>query len=153
MNTLKPYVDAVVGAGGLAVLALGVVKVPDHLRNQTALNFLSAGDTSVDYLKEQEKKYAQKLEVQEPEAAQQIISSCQEQLNSCLGDVQIPYGKSCERFVGMNALKFHDSLLPRQRDYLFDADPEKNECDLQIQSQIVKCHEKAVYCLEKPLRK
>lgn len=153
MNNLKPYVDAVAGAGALAVLALGVVKAPDHLRNQTALNFLNAGDTTVDYLKGQEKEYAQKLEVQKPEAAQQIISSCHEQLNSCLGNIQMPYVQPCKRFEGMEAMKFHDSLFPRQGDYLFDADPEKNECDLQIQSQIVRCNEKAVRCLAAPLKK
>lgn len=153
MNTLRPYADAIMGAGALAALAFVVAKTPDHLRNQTALSFLNAGDTSVDHRKKLEEEYTQRLEAQKLEVAQQIISSCHEQLNSCLGKVITPYGGSCKRFVQMDTMKFYDSLIPRQADYLFNADPEKNECALQVQNQIIKCHDEAVRCLEVPLRK
>lgn len=130
--------------------ALGY-KAPGWLDEQNALNHLQTLDSSEEYMMSKEARLKAQLEKQKPDEAKGITAHCSVALNNCLDGVQMPKAQSCTQ-PEMNVRTFHETVAKPRESHILAPQPEVYKCDLVIQSAINKCHEEALYCLEKPLR-
>lgn len=148
MNTFEKTSYAL---GALVVGAAAQHNLPGWLEEQTALNYLQAMDSSEGYMKTEEMKRAAILEQKKPGEASAISEQCSGALKVCLDGVQMPNAQSCAD-VKADVRVFHESIAKPRESSVLSPRPEVYKCDLIIQSAINKCHEGALYCLEKPLR-
>lgn len=148
MNSLE---KAGMAIGSLALVGAVGYKTPAWLDEQGALNHLQTMDSSEAYMVSEEMRLKAQLDQQKPTEAQGISAQCTVALNNCLDGVQMPKAQSCSQF-DMDVKTFHETVAKPRESHTLNPQPEIYHCDLIIQAAMNKCHDEAMYCLEKPLR-
>lgn len=144
-----PRVVAERTLSGLLMVGLAgtVVKAVDCNSERNHIKQLEPLDREEALLKERAEKKAQELQQTSPEA-KEIINKCKTELSICMDRVGVPRDKACQNLL-IDPKTFHEVIAkPREAHFFLNSVPGVYACDITIQSEINRCHEKMADCLE-----